>query len=78
MGPNFLDPQRFKDGTPYGPKHYKELVQECWYISDNLHTSYSDVLDLACTDRAIILDAIKQKQDATAQAIDSIRAKRRK
>ena len=45
-GPNFLDPQLSNDGKPYGPKHYKEIVKECWFISDQLNTSYTDVLDL--------------------------------
>ena len=27
-GPNFLDPQLSNDGTPYGPKRYKEIVKE--------------------------------------------------
>lgn len=77
MGPNFLDPQTSKDGKPYGPKRYKELVQECWYISDNLHTSYADVLDLAFIDRVYLAENIKAKNDATAKAMEAARQKRK-
>lgn len=68
-GPNFLDPQLSNDGTPYGPKRYKEIVKECWYVSDNLHTSYTDVLNLAYQDRVYLIDCINEKKEATAQAI---------
>lgn len=75
MGPNFLDPQLSKDGSPYGPKRYKELVQECWFVSDNLNTSYTDILDLAYIDRFYLIENIKAKKDATEKAIEEARAK---
>ena len=74
MGPNFLDPQRYKDGSPYGPKHFKELVKECWYISDNLHTSYTDVLDLSFQERVYLIECINDKQDATKKAMEQAAA----
>ena len=72
-GPSFLDPPLSKDGSAYGPKRYKELVKECWYISDNLHTSYTDVLNLAYTDRIFLIDYINEKKEATARAMEEIR-----
>ena len=69
-GPNFLDPQLSSDGTPYGPKRYKELVKECWYISDNLHTSYTDILNLAYQDRVYLIECINEKKDATLRAFE--------
>lgn len=75
MGPSFLDPQTSKDGKPFGPKRYKEIVRECWYISDNLHTSYSDILDLAYTDRLQLFLLIKEKREAEAKAMDDLKAK---
>lgn len=73
-GPSFLDPQTSSDGTPYGPKRYKEIVKECWYISDNLHTSYTDVLNLAYQDRVYLIEYINEKKDATARALEEARA----
>ena len=72
MGPSFLDPQLSNDGTPFGPKRYKEIVKECWYVSDNLHTSYTDVLNLAYQDRVYLIECINEKKDATAQAFAEV------
>ena len=72
-GPSFLDPQTSNDGSPYGPKHFKELVRECWYISDSLHTSYTDVLDLSYTERVYLIEKINAKNDATRKAFEEAR-----
>ena len=77
-GPSFLDPQLSNDGTAYGPKRYKEIVKECWYISDNLHTSYTDVLNLAYQDRVYLIECINEKKDATQRAIEEAQQKRGK
>ena len=77
MGPSFLDPQISNDGTPYGPKRYKEIVRECWYISDNLHTSYTDVLDLSFQERFYLIELINQKQEETKKAIEMRQAENR-
>ena len=72
-GPSFLDPQTSNDGSPYGPKHFKELVKECWYISDSLHTSYADVLDLSYAERVYLIEFINAKNDATKKAFEEAR-----
>ena len=71
MGPSFLDPQTSKDGTPYGPKRFKEIIKECWYISDNLNTSYSDVLDLSFQERFYLIELINEKQEKTREAVEA-------
>jgi hypothetical protein len=76
-GPNFLDPQISKDGKPYGPKRYKEIVKECWYISDQLHTSYTDVLDLSFQERVYLIECIQGKQEATQRAIEQLKAQQK-
>jgi hypothetical protein len=75
MGPSFLDPQISKDGKPYGPKRFKEIVKECWYISDNLHTSYTDILDISTQERVYLFECIREKAEATKKAMEEIRAK---
>jgi hypothetical protein len=72
-GPSFLDPPTSNDGSPYGPKRFKELVKECWYVSDNLHTSYTDVLDLSYTERVCLIECINAKHDAAKKAFDEAR-----
>ena len=70
MDRSFLDPRTSEDGKPYGPKRYREIVKECWYISDQTHTSYTDVLDLSYTERMYILRFINEKQEATKEALE--------
>ena len=50
-------------------------MKECWYVSENLHTSYTDVLDMSFIERAYLIKFIKEKQEATKQAIENARAK---
>ena len=76
MGQNFLDPQTYKDGTPYGPKRFKEIVKECWFISDQTHTSYADVLDLSYQERIYLIECINDKQQATQKAINALQQQR--
>jgi hypothetical protein len=49
------------------------LVKECWYISDNLHTSYTDVLDLSYVERVYLIENINAKNDATKKAFEEAR-----
>ena len=74
-GPSFLDPQTSNDGTPYGPKRFKEIVKECWYICDNTNTSYTDVLDVSIQERRCLIENINAKHDATKKAMEEARAK---
>ena len=73
MDRSFLDPLTSSDGKAYGPERYKEIVKECWYISDNLHTSYTDVLDLSYFERAYLIECINAKQEATKKAMEQAR-----
>jgi hypothetical protein len=75
---SFLDPQTSNDGSPYGPKRFKEIVKECWFVSDNLNTSYTDVLDLSFQERFYLIELIHEKQDATKRFIEESRAKQKK
>ena len=64
---SFLDPQKTKDGKPYGPIRYEELVRERYLISKTIHTSYTDTGKLTPTERNYILhymlDEMRQQQE---------------
>ena len=77
-GPSFLDPQISNDGTAYGPKRFKELIKECWYICDNTNTSYTDVLDISVQERRCLIDNINAKHEATKKAMEDARSKKSK
>lgn len=75
---SFLDPQLSKDGKPYGPKRYKEIVQECWYISSTLNTSYTDVLDLAFQDRVYLIELINKRAETENKKLEELKNSRKK
>lgn len=75
---NFLDPLETKDGQPYAPIKYKQLVKECYLISKNTHTSYNEVMQMSPTERQYLLnflfeDAQRREQELQAQK-DTIKA----
>lgn len=39
-------------------------------MSDNLNTSYTDILDLAYQDRVYLIECINEKREATIQAME--------
>jgi hypothetical protein len=57
-GQSFLDPLTTEDGKPYGPVRYKEIVKECYLISKNINTSYTDILDITPIERTYLLQFI--------------------
>lgn len=77
MDQSFLDPQMSSDGTPYGPKRFKDIVKECWFISDSLHTSYTEVLDLSFQERFYLIELIREKQAATKRFLEEAKAKQK-
>ena len=62
-----MDPQKTKNGSPYGPYRYEELVRERYLISKTINTSYFDVGKLTPTERNYIIkymiDEMKQQQE---------------
>lgn len=58
---NFLHLPTKDDGSPYAPELYKEFVRECFVISKNLNTSYTDVLSITPTERKYLLEFIKEE-----------------
>lgn len=72
-----MDPLISNDGQPFGPKRYKEIVKECWYISDNLHTSYTDVLDMSFQERYYLIECINEKQERTKKMMEEMKAQQK-
>ena len=68
---SFLDPQLTKDGKPYGPYRFKEIVRERYLISKNINTSYNDVGQITPRERGYIIefiaDEIKRSKDLIEQ-----------
>lgn len=60
---NFLDPRLTEDGKPYGPHRYKEIVKECFIISKNCNTSYTDLMNITPHEKDYLLEFIKEERD---------------
>ena len=62
-----MDPQLTKDGKPYGPARFKELVKERYLISKNMNTSYEEVGRMTPIERKYIIefmvDEIKREKE---------------
>lgn len=58
---SFLDPQLTKDGKPYGPIRYKEIVKERYLISKNLNTSYNEIGQITPTERQYLIEFIAEE-----------------
>ena len=67
---NFLDPQKTKDGKPYGPERFKQIVKERYLITKHTSTSYSDTGGITPTERDLLLQYITEDLQKTKEAIE--------
>lgn len=58
---NFLDPVLTKDGQPYGPFRFKEIVKQCYIISTKCNTSYTDLLSITPVERDYLFEFIMEE-----------------
>jgi len=59
-----------EDGKPYGPYRYAQIVKECYLISKNCNTSYTDLMDITPYERKIILNLIADEIEKSQAAIE--------
>ena len=74
MGPSFLDLQTTKDGKPYGPIRYKQLVKECYVIAKNTNTPYTALMDITPTEKNALIDLILEENRRSEEALQKARA----
>lgn len=72
---NFLTPRLTNDGKPYGPIKFKQLVQDCYLISKNINTPYSDVLNMTPTERNYILNFLVEEAHKMQKELEESRRK---
>lgn len=72
-----MDPQLTKDGKPYGPSRYKELVKERYLISKAMNTSYNDIGKITPLERQYIIEFIieerKKEEELIKKRIDEVK-----
>lgn len=71
-----MDPTLTKDNKPYGPVRFKEIVQERYFISKNINTSYNDIGKIAPIEREYLLEFIVDEQKQTQKKLDELKNQR--
>ena len=72
MGPSFLDLQKTKDGKPYGPIRFKQLVRELYSIAKNTNTSYTDLLNITPAEKTLLIELILEDNKKSEEAMAKI------
>ena len=70
-----LDPQKTKDGEPYAPIRYQEIVRERYFITKNSGISYDDTGKMTPTERGLYCSFILEEFEKTKQVMDEAREK---
>ena len=66
-----------KDGKPYGPERYRQLVTNCYLISKNYNTSYVDVRDkMTPSEMTQIMKLINQEIEEKKKYYEKIKQER--
>ena len=71
-----MDRQYDKQGNPYGPIRYKQIITELYILSKNLNTSYTDLLQISPLERGYLLDLFKEERRIQEEALEKARAQR--
>lgn len=61
---------------PYGIWKFNQTVKECYFISDNIHTSYKDLLDITIKEKDLLIKYINEKNKAERDAIEKAKKKK--
>ena len=71
-----MDPQKTRDGKPYGPVRYEELVKERYLISKTINTSYADVGKLTPIERKYIISYIIDEFKKQKEQLEELKNKK--
>ena len=67
-----------KDGKPYGPWRYKQIVKECYLISKNCNTSYTDIMNITPLERDYLLNFVADEFKRSQEIINKNKSKNEK
>ena len=79
---SFSDPRQLiklpEDGreVPYGVWRFDQIVKECYFISDSIHTSYKDLLDITPKEKNLLIKYINEKNKAEREAMEKARKRK--
>ena len=70
----FEDPKLIINDKPYGPTRYKQIVRECYIISKNCNTSYTDLMEITPAERNYLKEFITEVLDKSIEAVNKVRS----
>lgn len=70
-----MDPQLTKDGKPYGPWRYKEIVKERYILSKHTHTSYKDLGSITPTERQYLIEFLSEDIKKQNEEMEKLKQK---
>lgn len=73
---HFLDPKTTRDGKPYGPVRYREIVKECYVISKNINTSYTDLMKITPLERKFLVEFLLDESKKAQEMINNAKRER--
>lgn len=71
-----MNQQLTSSGAPYSAVRYKQIVQECFIISKNIHTSYNEVLNISPLERSYLLEFLVNDAKKKKAEVERIKAER--
>ena len=60
---------------PYGVVRFEEIIQECYIISKNINTSYTDLLDITPREKNMMLELLNNEAKRQQELYDKQKAK---
>ena len=58
---------------PYGPWKYKRIVEQCYLISHQINTSYTDILKISPREREYMLEFINEEIRKQKESLEKIK-----
>ena len=65
-----------EEEMPYGVWKFNQIIKECYFISDNIHTSYTDLLNISVKEKDLLIKYINEKNKAERDAIEKAKKKK--
>lgn len=66
------------DKKPYAPYRYRQIVSECYYLSKNCNTSYTDILKITPLERKYMLELLSKEAEKLAEVQQEAQARMKK
>lgn len=67
-----------KDGKPYAPIRFKEIVKERYLISKTINTSYNDLGEITPAERRYLLEFIQEELEMKNKLMEKAKAERKR